>query len=264
MKPHVPFYATEHGKAYLADALDFMPTMADSTVSLIFTSPPYALHFKKEYGNVNQGDYIAWFLKFARHYHRLLRDDGSFVLDIGGAWKPGQPTRSLYHFELLIALCKEVGFHLAQEFFWYNPGKLPSPAEWVNVRKIRVKDAVECVWWLSKTPWPKANNQQVLNEYSPDMKRLLEKGYKTESQTQRAYHHEEVPGSRREHTVEHIHMRQQRRQRALPGAVQGRGDQAPPGPVPTPVAIVLRQVSDQSRGPGPGPVRREQHDRPGV
>jgi len=173
-----PFYTTEHGKAYLADALDFMPTMADSSVSLIFTSPPYALHFKKEYGNVNQGDYIAWFLKFARHYHRLLRDDGSFVLDIGGAWKPGQPTRSLYHFELLIALCKEVGFHLAQEFFWYNPGKLPSPAEWVNVRKIRVKDAVECVWWLSKTPWPKANNQQVLNEYSPDMKRLLEKGYK--------------------------------------------------------------------------------------
>jgi DNA modification methylase len=67
MKPQ-PFYATEHGKAYLADALDLMPTMADSSVGLIFTSPPYALHFKKEYGNVNQGDYIAWFLKFARHY----------------------------------------------------------------------------------------------------------------------------------------------------------------------------------------------------
>ena len=91
---------------------------------------------------------------------------------------PGQPTRSLYHFELLIALCKEVGFHLAQEFFWYNPGKLPSPAEWVNVRKIRVKDAVNCVWWLLKSPFPKANNQRVLQEYSPDMKRLLVKGYK--------------------------------------------------------------------------------------
>jgi len=171
-------YSTELGKAYLADALQFMPQLPDSSVNLIFTSPPYALHFKKEYGNVDQGAYIAWFLKFARHFHRLLRDDGSFVLDIGGAWTPGQPTRSLYHFELLIALCREVGFHLSQEFFWYNPAKLPSPAEWVNVRKIRVKDSVECVWWLSKTPWPKADNQKVLQEYSPDMKRLLERGYR--------------------------------------------------------------------------------------
>src|SRR5271157_338648 len=121
MKPHVLFYATEHGKAYLADALDLMPTMTDSSVSLILTSPPYALHFKKEYGNVNQGDYIAWFLKFARHYHRLLHDDGSFVLDIGGAWKPGQPTRSLYHFELLIALCKEEGSTWPRSFSGTTP-----------------------------------------------------------------------------------------------------------------------------------------------
>ena len=117
-------------------------------------------------------------MQFAREFHRLLRDDGSLVIDIGGSWQPGQPTRSLYHFELLIALCRQVGFHLAQEFYWYNPAKLPSPAEWVNVRKLRVKDAVECLWWLSKTPWPKANNQNVLQEYSPDMLRLLERGYR--------------------------------------------------------------------------------------
>jgi DNA modification methylase len=136
------------------------------------------LHFKKEYGNADQGEYVGWFLPFANQFRRVLKDDGSLVLDIGGAWQPGQPTRSLYHFELLIALCRTVGFHLAQEFYWYNPGKLPSPAEWVNVRKVRVKDAVNCVWWLSRTPWPKADNKRVLQEYSPDMKRLLEKGYR--------------------------------------------------------------------------------------
>lgn len=173
-----PLYATPLGKAYLADSLRFLPTLADSSINLIVTSPPYALHFKKEYGNVEQGQYVQWFLPFAREFHRLLKDDGSLVIDIGGAWQPGQPTRSLYHFELLIALCREVGFHLAQEFYWYNPAKLPSPAEWVNVRKIRVKDAVECLWWLSKTPWPKASNQNVLQEYSPDMHRLLERGYR--------------------------------------------------------------------------------------
>jgi DNA modification methylase len=173
-----PFYSTPLGHAYLADSLELMPKLEDASVNLIVTSPPYALHFKKEYGNVSQGRYIKWFLPFARQFLRILKDDGSLVIDIGGAWQPGQPTRSLYHFELLIALCREVGFHLAQEFYWYNPAKLPSPAEWVNVRKLRVKDAVECLWWVSKTPWPKANNQKVLQEYSPDMHRLLERGYR--------------------------------------------------------------------------------------
>ncbi len=172
-----PLYTTPYGKAYVADAIQFMKGLAPGSINLVMTSPPYALHFKKEYGNADQADYIKWFIPFASEMHRILADDGSFVLDIGGAWTPGQPTRSLYHFELLIALCRQVGFHLAQEFFWYNPGKLPSPAEWVNVRKIRVKDSVECVWWLSKTPWPKADNQKVLQEYSPDMKRLIARGY---------------------------------------------------------------------------------------
>ena len=79
---------------------------------------------------------------------RVLKEDGSFVLNIGGSYNQGSPTRSLYHFKLLIALCDELGFHLAQECFWYNPAKLPAPAEWVNVRRSRIKDSVEYVWWL--------------------------------------------------------------------------------------------------------------------
>jgi site-specific DNA-methyltransferase (cytosine-N4-specific) len=75
-------------------------------------------------------------------------------------------------------LCDELGFHLAQECFWYNPAKLPSPAEWVNVRRVRVKDSVEYIFWLSKHPMPKADNRNVLSEYSPDMKRLLMRGYR--------------------------------------------------------------------------------------
>ncbi|HET6576585.1 MAG TPA: site-specific DNA-methyltransferase [Fimbriiglobus sp.] len=176
-----PLYSTRLGRAYVGGGLELLPSLRDGSVNLIVTSPPYALHFKKEYGNADQGEYVDWFLPFAREFHRLMPDDGSLVINIGGAWTPGRPTRSLYHFELLIALCRQVGFHLAQEFFWYNPAKLPSPAEWVNVRKIRVKDAVECIWWLSKTPHPKANNQNVLQEYSPDMLRLLERGYRSKT-----------------------------------------------------------------------------------
>lgn len=174
-----PFYKTKLGRIYCLDSLDFMRSdIADASVDLIMTSPPFGLVRKKTYGNVDADNYVTWFHPFGLEFHRILKPQGSLVIDIGGAWNRGQPTRSLYHFELLIMLCKDLGFHLAQEFFWWNPSKLPTPAEWVTVRRVRVKDAVNCVWWLSKTPWPKASNRRVLAPYSDSMKSLLKNGYK--------------------------------------------------------------------------------------
>ena len=171
-----PFYETSHGAAYLTDSSELLARLPDDSVNLIFTSPPYALHFKKEYGNVHKDEYVEWFLRFAREFHRVLKEDGSFVLNIGGSYNKGAPTRSIYHFKLMIALVEEIGFHLAQECFWYNPAKMPMPAEWVTVRRIRIKDSVEYVWWFSKTPYPKANNRGVLRPYSADMIRLNQRG----------------------------------------------------------------------------------------
>ena len=171
-----PYYKTPFGQAYLADSLEFMKTLPEASVSLAVTSPPFALVFKKAYGNKDQAEYVEWFCDYAREVRRLLKDDGSFVVDIGGAWNKGAPTRSLYQYKLLLALVDSVGFHFAQDFYWYNPGAIPAPAEWVNVRRIRVKSAVNLVWWLSKTPWPKADNRKVLKEYSGDMLRLVRRG----------------------------------------------------------------------------------------
>ena len=176
-----PFYRTRMGAAYVGDSLDVLRAVPANCVNAVVTSPPYALHFKKAYGNANKSDYVEWFLPFAREVFRILRDDGSFVLNIGGSYNAGSPTRSLYNFKLLISLVEEVGFHLAQECFWYNPAKMPAPAEWVNVRRIRVRDSVEYVFWLSKTKWPKANNRAVLRPYSPDMERLIKKGVRATS-----------------------------------------------------------------------------------
>jgi len=153
-------------------------SVKSASVDLIMTSPPFGLIRKKTYGNVDADRYVDWFRPFGAEFKRVLKPTGSLVIDIGGAWIPGQPTRSLYHFELLIMLCKEVGFHLAQELFWWSPSRLPTPAEWVTVRRIRVKDAVDCVWWLSPTPWPKASNRRVLAPYSDAMRSLLKNGYK--------------------------------------------------------------------------------------
>lgn len=172
------FHSTKHGEILWGDARSFLFNKAKpESVDLIMTSPPFGLVRKKSYGNEDADQYCEWFRPFAEGFKRVLKDSGSLVIDIGGAWIPGQPTRSLYHFKLLIMLVEEYGFYLCQEHYWWNPSKLPTPAEWVNVRRVRVKDAVNCVWWLSKTPYPKANNKRILQPYSKSMKHLLKNGY---------------------------------------------------------------------------------------
>lgn len=171
-----PAYSTPAGAMFRADAMMFLRSLPSSSVDLVMTSPPFALTRKKEYGNEPLERYLEWFMPFCTEIHRVLKDSGSFVLDIGGAWIPGVPVRSVYHFELAVRLART--FHLAQEFYWYNPARLPTPAEWVTVRRMRVKDAVNMVWWFSKTEWPKADNRRVLQPYSESMKGLIKNGYK--------------------------------------------------------------------------------------
>lgn len=174
-----PYFITELGEAYLADTKDLIKFIPDESIDLIMTSPPFALVRKKSYGNEDEQEYIQWFIEnFAYEFKRILKPTGSLVIDIGGAYKPKRPVRSLYHFELLTELCNgNPGFNLAQEFYWYNPSKMPSPIQWVNIEKMRVKDSVNPIWWLSKTDRPKSNNKNVLVPYKASMRRLLKNGY---------------------------------------------------------------------------------------
>lgn len=172
--PLSPAYTTNCGAAYCGDSLELLEALPGESINLILTSPPFALQRQKEYGNKDQSEYIDWLVRFAQQVKRVLKPDGSFVLDLGGAYEKGVPTRSLYNFRVLIRFCDELGFYLAEDFYWFNPSKLPSPIEWVNKRKLRVKDAVNTVWWLSKSEWPKADITKVLAPYSDRMKKLLE------------------------------------------------------------------------------------------
>lgn len=172
------FLTTERGQILNGDSYRYISGLRKNSLDLILTSPPFGLVREKEYGNVHADQYLDWFSPYAAEFYRILKRSGSLVIDIGGAWNKREPTRHLYHFELLIMLCKEYNFHLAQDFYWWNPAKLPTPAEWVTIRRIRVKDAVNKVWWLSKTPWPKACNKRVLQPYSDSMRELMQHGYK--------------------------------------------------------------------------------------
>jgi DNA modification methylase len=158
----------------MGDSRTLLSHLADDSINLVITSPPFALQRQKSYGNKDQDEYVDWLLEFAQIVRNKLKPDGSFVLDLGGAYQRGVPVRSLYNFRVLLRLCDELGFHLAEDFYWYNPARLPSPIEWVNKRKLRVKDAVNTVWWLSKTEMPKADITKVLVPYGDRMKKLLE------------------------------------------------------------------------------------------
>lgn len=151
-----PIYETELGAAYCGDSLKVLKSRPlqehAGKVQLAFTSPPFPLNTKKSYGNLQGEEYIRWFAKFAPLLREMVTEDGSIVIEIGNAWMPGQPTMSTHVMEAFLRFLKKGDLHLCQEFIWYNPARLPSPIEWVNKERSRVKDAFTRIWWMSPNP----------------------------------------------------------------------------------------------------------------
>lgn len=167
-------YKTKLGKCICGDSLELIEKLDNNSISLVMTSPPFALQRKKEYGNEEQEDYVNWLCTFGEKVFSKIKEDGSLVIDIGGAYEKGKPVYSLYQFRTLLKLCDDVGYSLAQPFYWHNKSALPAPIEWVNKRKIRAKTSVNTVWWLCKQPYCKADIRNVLIPYSDRMKKLLD------------------------------------------------------------------------------------------
>lgn len=173
-------YDTAAGRMFCGDTLDFLGTSVGEEMKgqtqLIFTSPPFPLNEKKKYGNLQGDAYIEWFAAFAPKLRDLLTADGSIVVEIGNAWQSGKPVMSTVVLRALLEFLERADLQLCQEFVWYNPARLPSPVQWVNVERIRVKDAFSRIWWMSHVDRPKADNRRVLKPYSASMKRLIETG----------------------------------------------------------------------------------------
>lgn len=170
-------YRTPSGVFLQGKAEDILQTEAlsqyENKIDLIFTSPPFPLNRKKKYGNYQGQEYTDWLAAFAPIFSYYLKPRGSIVIELGNAWEPGRPVMSTLALRSLLAFLDRGGFVLCQQFIWYNPAKLPTPAQWVNVERVRVKDAYTHFWWMAKTDRPKADNKRVLKKYSQSMKRLL-------------------------------------------------------------------------------------------
>lgn len=171
-------YSTNLGKMIQGLAEDvlsseFMQSYKNN-VDLIFTSPPFPLNRKKKYGNEQGEAYIKWLKNFAIIFKQFLKPSGSIVIEVGNCWEKGFPTMSTLPLKSLLAFQEQGEYYLCQQFIYYNPARLPGPAQWVNIERIRVKDAFTHLWWMSPTPKPKANNRNVLKDYSPSMRKLLD------------------------------------------------------------------------------------------
>lgn len=168
------------GRMYQAYIEDFLNSSVGrdlkGKVSLIFTSPPFPLNRKKKYGNLNGKEYTNWLASLAAPLSELLKGDGSIVIEMGNAWILGVPAMDTLSLETLLDFKKRGNFYLCEQFVAYNKARLPGPAQWVNVDRIRVKDAFTNIWWMSHSAKPKADNRRVLKEYSDSMKELLRTG----------------------------------------------------------------------------------------
>jgi len=173
-------YKTRLGRMYVGkseDVLESYPViLRKGQVQLLFTSPPFALNCKKKYGNLQGKEYVDWLASHARIFREYVSDNGSIVVELGNGWEPGEPTMSTLTIEALLEFKKTADLHLCQEFVCFNPARLPTPAQWVTVNRIRVKDAFTRVWWMSPSTRPKADNRRVLTQYSDSMRKLLERG----------------------------------------------------------------------------------------
>lgn len=128
------------------NSLDLMKCLASKSVDLIVTSPPYAEARKKQYGGINPDKYVEWFIPFADEMFRILKDDGSFVLNIKDKVVNGE--RHTYVFELANEL-KKRGWKFVDTYIWVKTKTMP-------IKPInRFRDSFEYVFHFAKSTKPK-------------------------------------------------------------------------------------------------------------
>jgi len=128
-------------KLILGDCRDELKQLADNSIDLIMTSPPYADSRANSYGGVKPDEYVAWFLPIGQELLRVLKPDGTFILNIKEKVVNGE--RHTYVLELIMALRKQ-GWLWTEEFMWHK--KNSYPGKWPN----RFRDSWERLLQFNK------------------------------------------------------------------------------------------------------------------
>ncbi|MEA2633445.1 MAG: hypothetical protein QOH92_212 [Chloroflexota bacterium] len=174
-------YATKFGRAFEGRAENFIASDLGKAykgkAQLIFTSPPFPLNRMKNYGNESADKYVDWLADFAPKFVEMLKPNGSIVLEMGNGWVRGKPIMSTLALRAMLKFLEKGNLVLCQQFVCFNPARLPSPAPWVTIERIRLKDAYTHVWWMSPVERPLARNGRagVVKPYSDSMTTLLKR-----------------------------------------------------------------------------------------
>lgn len=129
-------------KIYLGDSKDQLKKIADNSIDLIVTSPPYADQRKSTYGGIYPDKYVKWFMPISKELLRVLKPTGTFILNIKEKVVDGE--RSTYVMELILAMKKQ-GWFWTEEFIWHK--KNSYPGKWPN----RFRDSWERLLQFNKT-----------------------------------------------------------------------------------------------------------------
>jgi site-specific DNA-methyltransferase (cytosine-N4-specific) len=173
----VTLYTTSLGSFLWGHAEDVISSLDRGSVNLVFTSPPYPLLRKKEYGNLNGEAYLNWLEDILGLHLEALAPHASLLVNLGEAYEQrGSPALSTYREELTIRARKNLGLSLFGKYYWHNPSKPPA-GHWVTHAKCRPKNDAEEILWFAKTgESPRFYGENALRPYGATMRKLLERG----------------------------------------------------------------------------------------
>ena len=159
------------GKSVCGDCTDVLKTIEDESIDLIMTSPPYA--DQRDYGATNTkivaDGYVEWFRPKAEQLYRVLKSNGSFILNINDKVVGG--FQHLFVFKLVIMLCDEIGFHLVRDYIWHNPATPPNV--YSSGKYGRTKKSHEYCFWFSKSDTWTSNLDPIRTPYKDGMKKYI-------------------------------------------------------------------------------------------
>jgi len=150
----------------LGDCKEKLVDIADNSIDLIFTSPPYADQRKSTYGGIHPDKYVEWFLPISEQLLRVLKPDGTFILNIKEKATGGE--RHTYVLKLILAL-REQGWFWTEEFIWHK--KSCFPGKWPN----RFRDAWERLLQFNKNKKFNMYQDEVMVPMGESTKKRLER-----------------------------------------------------------------------------------------
>ncbi|MFF4601513.1 DNA-methyltransferase [Streptomyces sp. NPDC001339] len=153
--------ATDGGTLTQGDAVAFLRTLPDAAARLVVTSPWFTGPAEASSADPAGAGFTAWLDPFLTEIARVLKPDGSLVMELGCTWAEDRPVRTVQNFAAISGLLARGDWHLLQEFYWYNPDLLTSRDEWVHQRRVRFDECVTMWFWLARTPEVPVDTRRV-------------------------------------------------------------------------------------------------------